>query len=233
MCWNLPVSISFSVLYTACILFYYAKKPRYWRLYILFSGFYLIMEMFQSLQWIFGDVIYKDLTFGPEKCSFTNKSFTYFAYVLIWLQPLLFSIIGYLQDRNKFLKKIIILNIIVFCYSLVSVFVRLYHTQKYLIEGSNFAGATCTHVGPTHHLSWRFAVENIDLALNNMTYVILCTFSFLFYREELKNIWKGWVVTLLITKLVLNPHNAEVPSTWCLISVIANIIIILGAKYDQ
>lgn len=232
MCWNLSISLSFSVLYFTCILFYYFKKPRYWNIYILFCSFYLIMELFQSSQWLFGDVVTNYEIYGPSNCSLTNKSFTYVAYILIWLQPLLFSIIGYLQNREKIFKKIIIFYALIFCYSLVSIFVRSYYTQKYIIENSNFASSTCTEVGPTDHLSWRFSVENIDLALNNMTYLILCIFPFLFYKEELKNIWKGWVATLLLTKIILNPYDTEVPSTWCLISIFGNIIVMLGANYN-
>lgn len=231
MCWNLSVSLSFSVLYVASIAFYYLKKPRYWNLYVLFCSFYLIMELFQSSQWLFGDVVPSYEVFGPKSCSLRNKSFTHVAYMLIWLQPLLFSIIGYLQNRDNIFKKIIVFNLIVFCLSLIGI-AGLYHKQKYIIENSNFSSNTCTDVGLSNHLSWRFSVGNIDYAFNNMTYLILCIFPFLFYKEELKNIWKGWVATLLLTKLILNPYDTEVPSTWCLVSIFANIIVMLGANYN-
>ena len=90
MCWNLPVSLSFSVLYASFIVYYYNKKPNFWKGYIMFCSFYLVMEVFQSLQWMFGDLVHEYHIYGPSICSTKNKNFTYTAFILIWLQPLLF-----------------------------------------------------------------------------------------------------------------------------------------------
>jgi len=190
------------------------------------------MELFQSFQWIYGDLINNYEIFGPHTCSRINKNYTYVAYILIWLQPLLFSVIGYTELKKKIFIKLIIFNILLFCYALYSIILGTeFNKQKYNIPNSNFGINTCTDIGISHHLSWRFSVLKIDMALNNLTYLILCIFSFLFYKKELTNIWKGWIMALVITKIILNPYDTEIPSSWCLLSIFANFIIMLGADY--
>lgn len=186
------------------------------------------MELFQTTQWLFGDVSNKYNTTGPDSCSQMNKYFTYVAFVLIWLQPFLFSLIGYIEmnQRNIFWK-FMILNILVFTYSFFNLYYATEINEKvtYAIQDNMIATSTCTDTGPNHHLSWRFKTINVDLQPNNFAYLMLCMTTFLFYSDKLLNIPLGWVTSLLFTKLIFNVSNTEIASSWCLLSVIANLII--------
>lgn len=233
MCWNLQVSLTFALLYFLTIILYIVKRPKYWRGYSLFSGFYLVMELFQAAQWLYGDVETTYSEYGPKSCSLINKNFTYVAYVLIWLQPFLYSIIGLIELKKKVFKKLMLFNLIIFLYGIIDLIIlRKIYNIKYMIKDSNFGPDTCTDVGPTHHLTWRFSPSNIDLQLNNLTYLILCGVNFLFYKNELKNIRNGWLFALILTKIILFPTNAEMPSSWCLMSVFANLLILMGADFQ-
>lgn len=86
MCWNIEITFTFALLYATSIAIYYKLKPKNYVSYIIFSSFYLIMELFQMVQWMV-------LDFSVSE-SRLNTELTYVAYLLIWLQPVLFSYIG-------------------------------------------------------------------------------------------------------------------------------------------
>ena len=199
----------------------------------MFSGFYLIMELFQVVQWQYGELLNEYHKNGPVKCSINNQFYTMIAYVLIWLQPFLFSLIGYYEINRRIFGKLMIFNIMVFLYAIGILWLGTEMIEKadYSIDHSFFGQSTCTDVGPTHHLSWRIRSYSIDIQPNHFSYLILCMIPFIFYENELFNIAKGWGFALLVTKLLLWPTATEYASSWCFMSIFANLVILLGAKY--
>ena len=102
MYWNYQVSLIFSGLFVLTNSYYWKKRPRYWKEYLLFGTFYLIMELFQTTQWLYGNVYDRSLSIGIEKCDSVNRNFTLVAHTLIWLQPIMFSYIGYFTINKLF-----------------------------------------------------------------------------------------------------------------------------------
>lgn len=230
MCQTSWISACFSVVYLIFIIYYFKKKPFYWKEYIIFSGFYMIMEIFQTLQWSYGDVYNKSDIYGLESCSPINKNFTYFAYILIWVQPILFSYLGQRTtngDYNLIFKKLTIINLIVFIWSILTLFLGNFEKNFYLIEDSIFAFDTCTSIGKSGHLAWQFKPNTIDYQANHLTYLILCFLSFCVYPDnELKIIGFGWFISLIISSFYFTPTEIEKASVWCLSSIFANLTII-------
>lgn len=197
----------------------------------MFGMFYFVMEAFQTVQWLFGDVRENTLQ-GVNQYSIINRHFTIFAHLLIWSQPLLFSYIGYRTAANKkFFFCMIFINYAVLIISLVNLYGGFYRDDYYQINDSVFGLTTCTNVGDTGHLVWKFKPKSIDYFPNYLMYLVLCLLSFFMYdRSETLIIFYGWSTSLIITKLVLQPVLLELASSWCLLSVIANIMIFIYIK---
>ena len=234
MCWSATVSLIFSGIYFFCNVYYIFRKPPYWREYLIFGCFYTVMELYQCFQWLYGNV-YGRTVFGVSNCDRVNMSFTLVGHILIWLQPLLFSYIGYRTARNKkFFKIANMLNIIVLLYSLSSLYRGFYKNDYYTIQDSVYGNSTCTDTGLTGHLLWRFKPVNIELFPNYFTYLTLCILSFCMYEQwDTRIIGVGWLAALSATKFLLQPHVTEMASSWCLFSIVANLIILTFSNYRQ
>ena len=96
------------------------------------------MEIFQTLQWLYGDVNDYSIT-GTSYCDIVNTRYTIIAHLLIWLQPILFSYIGYRTNKNNnFFKYYNYLTIIVLIYSLMLLYMGINHEYYYSINDSIF-----------------------------------------------------------------------------------------------
>ena len=228
MCWSYEVSLTFVYLFIFTNICYIYARPKYWIEYLMFGTFYLVMEVFQTIQWMYGD-IYNNTLQGVNHCSIINQKYTIIAHILIWLQPLLFSIIGYRTATNKiFFKYLNYINLFVLIFSMVNLCSGFYKDNYYQINNSIFGLSTCTDTGITGHLVWRFKPSSIEYFPHYLMYFIMCTLSFLMYdRRQTQIIGIGWLSTLIITKLVLWPDRLELASSWCLLSIVANVIILV------
>ena len=231
MCWSYEVSLAFSILFLIINSYYVLNRPRYWVEYLMFGMFYFVMEAFQTMQWLYGDV-YENVRLGVSICTATNQNYTIFAHFLIWFQPLLFSIIGYrTASDKKFFKYMVCVNIVVLIFSLINLNSGFTHNDHYQINNSIFGLSTCTNKGDTGHLVWRYKPKSIDYFPNYLMYLVMCCLSFLMYdRRETRIIGIGWLASLITTWLVLQPTLLELASSWCLISIVANIIVFLYLK---
>lgn len=231
MCWNYSVSLYFSIVYLVINIYYIVKKPKYWQEYLIFGTFYFIMELFQTMQWLFGDVYENSIT-GISNCSQINVNYTIIAHILIWSQPIMFSYIGYRTNKYKnIFKYFCYLNCILLFYSLI-ILDRGFDSNYYSIKNSIYGLSTCTNKGSSGHLVWRFKPANIEYFPNYLMYLFLCIFSFLMYdKKEIQVIGIGWFTCLIITKIVLRPKLIEFASSWCLLSIIANGIIFINTLH--
>lgn len=235
MCWNYEVSLGFSLVYLVINLYYLLRRPPYWFEYFMFGMFYFIMEAYQTLQWLYGEVELHVSQFGSSSCTPTNTNFTLVAHILIWLQPILFAYIGYrttTSANKKFATNLLLVSWIVLFYSLVLLqgedYTGIFDPQYYQISDSIFGRSTCTSKGATGHLVWRYKPTTIDYFPNYLMYLIMCVLAFSTYdRSETRIIAAGWVASLIITKIYLAPTILEVASSWCLLSVVANVMIVM------
>ena len=279
MCWNYQVSLAFSLLFLVTNSYYLVARPRYWKEYLLFGMFYFVMEVFQTIQWLYGNVygqndhrqpaivdqlnLYFNFTkqsqiqiqlqtvsiydnwqdtlqwflgyfknnfrTGVSNCDITNTNFTVVAHILIWLQPILFSYIGFRTSRhNKYFFKVLLwVTGVVLFYSIFSLYQGHYYQDYYQIENSIYGSSTCTNRGPTGHLVWRFKPRSVDYFPNYLLYLIMCALSFFFYDDiRTQIIGIGWLASLVFTKFILTPTLIEMASSWCLLSIGANFFII-------
>lgn len=227
MCWNYSVSLIFFIIFLISNSYYVIKKPKYWIEYLLFGGFYMNMEIFQTSQWLFGNVREFN-SIGFNKCDIVNINFTIGAHILIWLQPILFSYIGYRTSHfRRFFYTFLFFNTIIFIYSLIVLYVGFQQNTFYSIFDSNFGLSTCTNKGPTGHLVWKIKPASIDYFPNYFMYLAMCSLSFLMYdKKEIQLIGFGWAISFILTKIILQPTALEMASTWCLLSVFANMLIV-------
>ncbi len=228
MCWNYEVSLTFSVLYLIINSYYLIAKPKYWREYFLFGMFYFTMELFQTMQWIFGGVEKNNL-YGVDQCNSMNTNYTIVAHILIWLQPILFSYIGYRTNENKtFFYRYTIMNIVIFLFSLVLLDTSGINKNNYIIENSIYGLSTCTNEGRTGHLVWRFKPKIIEYFPNYLMYITSCVLSFIMYeKSKIRVIGTGWLLSFIVTYIILRPSLIEMASSWCLLSIVANAYILI------
>lgn len=202
MCYNQSSTACFSILYAISMFIYYKYKFKHYKLLILFNGFFMVMEMYQFIMWTYGD-----LTVDHGTCN--NEFLTYGAYILIWLQPLLFSYIGSVAfPMNITFKELNKIFIIIFIISLITIY---YGTE----------GITCSHIGPNGYLEWSFKSRLRELQPNYLLYFMMCIISFSFYEFSLYNIPISWMISFLVTVSFSTVNIGELPSRWCYLSVIS------------
>jgi len=234
MCWGVEVSATFCVIYAAFAVYTYWWKPIQYRAYIMCGTFFFFMELFQLVQWIWGDVV--STVENASGCSHRNKWFTFLGYILVWGQPLLFASCGYVGYKNKLFKRItILITIIVVANTLVTVYITLFgisqlgitpqETSGYKIQPNSITGpVSCTFIGPNHHLAWMWRTVHPDMSGNIQTFLVLNVISFMFYKKDMWGISIGWLGTMLFTAIFFNSSWTEFPAFWCYLSVTSNLM---------
>lgn len=161
------------------------------------------MEFFQALQW-----------------KFLNSVFlTWIAYILIFIQPLLYALIS---KQNLFLP----VNLLIL--SLIVLTIGLFKTPTDYIYNSNYSNITCTSIGNNGHLAWRFKVMNINTTPNHFVYILFVGSYILKMNKQLKlTIGIGWILSLIIS-IIKVKNTIELPAYWCLMSITADIPILLS-----
>jgi hypothetical protein len=215
MCWSADVSAIFACIYLFFILFYLWWKPRQYKIYVMFGVLYMSMELLQMLQWLYGDV---------GTCTSRNRFATYAAWVLVWIQPFYFALVGYMAYQNTTFKRLAIFNFIVFILNFLALVWVSEHNISFghIQQDAAISSTTCTFEGPNHHLAWRWAGIHIDFVANYQLYAVLCIGSFIFYDWDLMTIPFSWSLTLLITVRFFKISYGELGSYWCFLSVICN-----------
>jgi hypothetical protein len=232
MCWSAQVSGIFAAVYFVFIMINTYRKPLNFIYYNMFMGFYFIMEVFQCLQWLYGDVIASVTT--NNTCSGRNLGFTYVAFLLIWLQPILFSVIGHLNYKTRTFRKLRNITIFVLLLKLgIQIYTNVYVTS---VIGPII---TCTFIGENGHLAWLFNAIYVGgsyMSLRGTEYLLyffLCFIPFALYRQDLWALPLSWLGTLLITVVFFKVSVYEIASYWCFLSVFSTVIIFLYSLYQD
>lgn len=228
MCWTGPISILFTCIHLITCIIIYKLNPSHKRYYILFCLFYSCMELLQATQWLVGT------SSDDAICSLPNRILTYGAYILIWLQPVLFSYISlgistHITDVQHHIYRYSILTLIVSIWNIMATY-----ESKYDIYRSNYGYNTCTYKGEYGHLLWKFNVRNIDLQPTYYVYLSLCFLSFFHMkRSSIKYIlFFSWMITFLIAGYQVR-YGPELPSFWCYLTILCDIPIILNALRES
>ena len=238
MCWSPVATGIFGSIYIIGAIGILITRPRNYVISLAFLSFYMLMEWFQFIQWIWGDVtVTANETSLLSACSAINEGFTYFAWMLIWFQPFLFSVMGIYAHRHapmtgkkKTFVYLSIVNFIVFLYSVISLaFANI--TSSTVVDygygailNSNVGIRTCTFIGRNHHLHWMFRGIHPDYQLNNLMYVILCIISFVHYDWDIFGIPLSWTLTFFVTIICFQTSLAELPAFWCMMSICSLVI---------
>ena len=227
MCWNGSVSLKFGLVHLMTLLLVYLVKPRHWKKFSTFLSFYILMEWFQAFQWYMG----VGLIHESDLCTSINTYSTIFAYILIWLQPIMYCNFA---KRNKFVKKYAIFTFVV---AMINLFLGFWWPASEMqhlttVGQTNYGNITCTYKGEFGHLLWKFQINTISYQPTHFVYysIILLTI-FMYYDNVLKwTIGLGWISSFLLTVLIHGINN-ELPSFWCLLSVVADIPIAFYCLY--
>lgn len=224
MCWSAPVSLAFGLVH--CLVGFYVQKRQgpYYREFSIFVGFYALMEFLQMFQWLIG-----------THQNLINTTLTVVAYLLIWLQPIMFSLIGVLQtfknQSNGYYHGYYIfalqLSCLILLVALGNLGFGLISGRGIHIPNTNFENITCTTIGKYGHLDWKFGVYSIDFQPTHIMYLLLIMLSVLSYPKGLKcTLGLGWLATFIVS-LFLVAGSSEFPAYWCLLSLFADIPIVI------
>jgi hypothetical protein len=191
-------------------------RPPEARSYRYFTSFYFVMQIFQAFQWFNGDV-----TIG---CTMNNKFFTVIAYALIWVQPLLYVIIG----KNAKSRSLLIrlehsekISKYLFIYSIILLLLGFLKTSTDL--------QTCTYVGEHGHLAWEFNPFLVSYSPTYLVYILLIFMTIIHYPYYLSlTVGLGWICSLIVA-LILVGSGPEKYAVWGQLSILVDIPIIIRA----
>jgi uncharacterized membrane protein len=222
MCWNISVSVSFGLIHLITMMIVIIIKPYHYRKFITFLLFYLIMEWFQALQWYLGVK-----TINNDICPPINTYLTIFAYILIWIQPIMFASF---TNNKRFVRYYAMLTFII---CMINLFLGFKYPAQELdsitFDGSaNYGNQTCTYLGKYGHLLWKFKINTLAYQPTHYVYYSLILLTFILYYDRILKytLGLGWIISLILT-IFIHGVNNELPSFWCLLSICADIPIIL------
>jgi hypothetical protein len=225
MCWSVGVSLTAAAIHIFTLYLLIKQKDVLYNGFIAFVSFYLVMELYQAASWV--------MLYTNDSCSSINTLFTYFGYLLIWLQPLLFALItltDFLNHSTPDIRGIFIVRNQLISLSIASVLMLVTALLNIALAGeitydypnSNFGEITCTTAGPHGHLSWQFAVRTLIHAPNYYSYWSTIVIIIGYMRPHMKyTLGLGWITSLLIS-LFLVGSGPELPAFWCLLSILVD-----------
>lgn len=222
MCWNPIVSFAFGYIHllTHYLVEESSLEENEKQSYLRFLRFYLLMEIFQSLQWVAGEVYPISSEFGLSTCSSINTLFTIIAYGLIWWQPVLFAYLG----NSTYCRRFAILTFIV---AMVTLIAGLKQIPSYRLPNSNYGLTTCTETGIYGHLAWKFSPVSVIMYPNFYSYITSILLSIFEMEVPLRwTIGMGWIITLIVSLSYVGT-SVDLPAFWCLLSVFVDIPIII------
>jgi hypothetical protein len=222
MCWNFEVSIGFGLIHLVTLLIVWKCKPEYYRQLMIFLSFYIIMEWFQAGQWHLG-LYHPNYSYG---CTRYNTYMTIFAYILIWIQPIMYS--SFTSEKFP-----LYYSWMTFIIAMINLILGMNYPADEMIyltwKGqTNYGYRTCSYKGTYGHILWKFSVNTISYQPTHYVYysIILLTILFYYNRILQLTIGIGWLGSLIAT-IIIHGVNNELPAFWCLMSCLADIPIVV------
>ncbi len=210
MCWSSEVSALFAAIgfgYTYYV-FRVAPPEKTCITDKIVVPFYTLMEFLQFIQHLYTD-----------ECSAANYRLTVAAHVLVWAQPFLANLCGFLEtDRNKSVFELG-MGMSLFAFGVSCV--QLYAGET----GSSFdstilnVGKTCTVQGD-RHLAWTFQYATLaGFNANWLLYGIILVFPNFFHSRHPFLRTLHWGVCLVLGMWYVGGVNNETISMWCAFTV--------------
>lgn len=237
MCWSVPVTTLFLLGHLAAAQIVHRVPTRYRTVFLWFIYFYAGMELLQLSQWTTGVRAGTGTgTVGSNSdfCTSINKTLTFVAYALIWLQPLLFSVIGLRVVGGDYYRYSFYLSVSACLTAFINTLMSWMGDSHVTVlnTATNFGGQMCTSVGKYGHLLWQFPIYTLDIHPSYFVYVAIILLCIARYPRALQyTMGAGWFVTLLVSMYLVR-GSGEIPSFWCLLSVFADIPIVMYTLYS-
>lgn len=150
-------------------------------------------------------------------------------YVVISLQPIIYSYIGYTKYGNYGFTKLLSLNILLFFTNMVDINMKLILRESSIYECNIH---TYVKKGVNGYYDWKFSICNMDgYSIFDVLNIILSCVAFMMYDENMLHIWKGLVFSALFTMFIFSPSEHEFLLMFSASYVFANLYIMYKAKY--
>lgn len=199
MCWSWEISTGAALCHLLLLLIMKIEKLSRWE-YDVFLILFASMEIVLALLHIF---LHNYLW---------NTILTVIAYILIYLQPVAYT----LFSRNKTLIRLSIITLI--C-ALISLGVGFLSTPNYSLPNTNYGLCTHTTLDENGHHVWSFALKTIQYHPTHYVYLLLIGSAIAEIETELfYTLGLGWLSTLFLT-LIWIGLTPSLPAVWCLTSV--------------
>lgn len=207
MCWSWQVSSAAAVCHLLLLSILKVERLGRWE-YDVFLILFASMEIVLALLHVF---LHNHLL---------NTILTVLAYILIYLQPVAFT----LFSRNKTLIRLSIITLIAALLSLSAGFLS---TPTYSLPNTNYGLCTQTTLDENGHHVWSFALKTIQYHPTHYVYLLLIGAAIYEMKGEiLYTLGLGWLLTLIFTLLWIG-LTPSLPAVWCLTSVFVCIPIMI------
>jgi uncharacterized protein DUF5765 len=170
---------------------------------------YVLMEVLQYFQ-------YDEL----DKCSSTkNKKLTQFAYVLIWLQPVIWNLLPSLQrGSSPIFGFSFAVSVFILLLSLDRNIFHILHKGEPNDKEAHNIGEDCTHTGRSH-LYWTFDLKTLrGLEPNWLWYFVLMFGPHIFLGDK-SHFAKIMLAGAALSFALAKGNGEEFTSYWCANSI--------------
>jgi len=121
------------------------------------------------------------------------------------------------------------LSITALAVAIINSFLSWYMSSAVTVFGtpSNFGSEMCTTVGRYGHLSWSFPIYHLDTQPSFFLYLAVIAMCIVQFPRGMKyTMGLGWFTMLLVSMYMVR-GSEEIPSFWCLLSVFADVPILV------
>eukprot|EP01090_Pellita_catalonica_P011163 TRINITY_DN2268_c0_g2_i2.p1 TRINITY_DN2268_c0_g2~~TRINITY_DN2268_c0_g2_i2.p1 ORF type:complete len:258 (-),score=15.97 TRINITY_DN2268_c0_g2_i2:9-782(-) len=246
MCWSSEASAIFSLIGVAITLlcFFTRNKRGHGIEDCMIPGLYAIMEGFQFLQHLYGDI---------DTCNDVNQNWTFMGHFLWWIQIVVWNYWGLLvskrlkQEKSTLLFKCtFLMSVIVFSLSCISLIVGHMKgvagdwpsTEEYLpnvgFPACSVSNPETARFGFANHYMWVLPYDSLSGHRPNMGVWLLVTIIPQLFRTGNHWLGPGWYTAGSIlfgwafTATIWGFSGALVTS-WCFVSVPAGSVLLLGS----
>jgi hypothetical protein len=207
MCWSKPASMAAALCGVALLIFKIKFQGASW-IALLPVALYTLMEL---LQWKQYDTL--------DRCDKTeNTLLARLAYVIIWLQPIVWNFMWMKQDGHPIFRYTFAISIVVFLLCLDRNWLHLIHKGDVNRKEAHNHGKDCSRAGKSH-LFWSFDLKtNSGLEPNWLLYFVLM-FGSQMYLGDKNHFVKMMAVGLVLAWTLAKGRVEEMSAYWCANSI--------------
>lgn len=152
-------------------------------------------------------------------------------YVIVSLQPIIYSYIGYTRYGDYGFAKLLSFNILLFFINMVEINMKLILRTSSIYECSIH---TYIKTGQNGYYDWKFSVCNMGgYSIFDVLNIIMSGIAFIMYDKDLMCIWKGLAVSTLFTMLIFSPSEQEFMLMFSASYIFANIYVVFKIQCNE